>query len=96
MPIPRSQPFTARVQHDGVDTTAYRLYVEGVLAEEKPISAFGNGVVDFFFPTGLPVAKAYQITATAVNQDGESTPVSATLVVLPKVPNAPVTLTFLQ
>lgn len=93
--ILRSDPFVVEVAHDGVDTVSYKLYQDGAMVAEQPVSALSNGVVKFDFPNGLPTARSYNFSATALNVDGESAPAEAILVVLPKVPAAPTSISFI-
>ena len=91
MALSKGTPFTVSADHDGLDTLAYRLYVDGVQVQEKPASALSAGVIAFADADGLPKG-SYGIEVSAVNDDGEAKSELFTLIITGRAPNAPVNL----
>lgn len=76
--VPANTPVTLAWDHDGVDTTGYRISNNGQPAGEVPITALANGSASFTFGNGL-TAGQHVITVVAFNGTGVSEP--GTLVV---------------
>jgi hypothetical protein len=91
MAISKSTPFTVQADHAGVDTVGYRLYVDGAMAQEKPVAALVSGVISFADADGLPKG-SYSLEVSAFNDDGETKSEALTLVVTGTAPGAPVNL----
>jgi hypothetical protein len=62
--------FSVSANHNGVNTTGYRLYMNSVVYLTQPVSALQNGVVTFAFPSIN--RGTYSATITAVGDGGES------------------------
>lgn len=86
--IKANQPFTVMVDHDGIDTTSYTLYVNGVLNVTLPATALVNGSVSFPFAQGMPKG-SYTFVARAIGPGGETNSDSLALSVTPGPPNKP-------
>lgn len=78
--------FQIAANHDGVNTTEYRLTRNGAAVGTQPRSALAGGVIAFNQP-GLAVG-SYTFVVTAVG-DGGSTPSDPYVVVVVVVPSAP-------
>lgn len=89
--IAKATPFTVSADHDGVETTGYRLYVDGSQVQEKPASALSAGVITFADSDGLPKG-SYDLEVAAFNEDGETKSLPLTLIVMGKAPTAPINL----
>ena len=90
--ITRGEPFTIAWDHDGLNTTEYRLYVNGTFVPET--IQFANGVVTIPNPTGVDpgiVAGTYTLVLGAVNPQGEARSAPLTVIVqdAATVPNTP-------
>jgi hypothetical protein len=76
------QSFSVQANHDGANTTGYRLFIDDALVSELPISSLSNGLITF---TGVTVATrgSHSIRIVAFNQDVEASsapfPFSSTL-----------------
>jgi hypothetical protein len=82
----QSHPFRVSGWHDGLETTSYRYYRDGVLIAEKLASARVDGIIAFDEAAGLPRG-SYTLRITAVNDVGESLPSEHVLVVTGPVPS---------
>jgi hypothetical protein len=84
--VTQNKPFIVTAQHAGADTTGYRLYVDGVVVDDKPVSALANGTISFAHP-GLPRG-SHVIEPAAYNVDGEAKagPTTAVMLGTPPVP----------
>lgn len=91
--LSKNTPFTVSADHAGQDTDSYRLYVNNVVAVEKPVSALNSGVISFADADGLPKG-SYAISVAAVNSDGEARSEVVTLVITGAPPQAPVNVRF--
>ena len=93
-----SKPFTAAADHQPVDgdTTGYRFYLNGAVAETKllaartNVQADGTGTISFAV-TGLPKG-THVIFVEAYGDGGVTASTTLTLSVVPGKPKAPVNL----
>jgi hypothetical protein len=92
--VQKAKAFHALADHDGIDTTGYRLYVNGAVEQTVPLSALVNGVVTFSVAAGLPVG-THVIYIEAFGEGGAEASTTLTLVVSPGKPKAPVNLRVL-
>ena len=84
-----NKPFTAMADHDGVDTSIYRLYVNGQKVQEQPVTILANGVITFP-PMSLTAKGDFIIYVEAVGDGGATSGSTLTLTVQPGKPKAPV------
>lgn len=87
--------FQAATDHDGVETTSYRLYVNGAITVEVPASSRVGTTVTFNVAGGLPKGD-YVLYAEAVGPGGRTAGSSLNLTVLPGPPAAPTNLRILK
>lgn len=65
-----NQSFTFAAQHDGGNTTAYRLYLDGVVQQEKDVSDLSGGQIAFTVPA-FTTPGIHSMAVAAVSTDGE-------------------------
>jgi hypothetical protein len=68
--VKANQPFDYAMDHDGVDTDGYTLYLNTATHASLPASALVNGTVMFRFPNGLPKG-TYTFIGRAWGSGGE-------------------------
>lgn len=92
--VPRGTAFKIAADHDGKDTTSYRLYRDGVVVTNKSVSALVAGVITFDEPTTVPDgAHVYEVSAMGPGGEAKSgAPITVTVVTPP--PTAPKNLRF--
>lgn len=75
-------------EHDGLNTTGYRYYVDGVkVGADIPLSALVSGTATFDAPA---LARGpHVLGVTAFNQDSESAPFALAVIAKLPAPNAP-------
>lgn len=88
-------PFQAAADHDGVETTSYRLYVNGAIKVEVPASARVGTIVTFNVAGGLPKGD-YVLYAEAVGPGGRTAGNSMNLTVTPGPPAPPTGLRIVR
>lgn len=66
------QPIKFQADHDGTNTTHYRLYINGAKTAEVPVSQLTNGSIILELPNGLP-AGSYRAILSAVNVTPDGT-----------------------
>ena len=81
----RNAPFTIQIAHDQLDTTSYRLLINGTQEAEIPVDPAG---VQFPFASGL-VPGSYTFQVIAVGPAGETASDPVELLVVPGVPAKP-------
>src|SRR5688500_7822636 len=87
--VQMNKPFTAMADHDGVDTTGYRLYVNGQMMQDQPVTILANGVLTFQ-PVTLTVHGSFTIFVEAYGPGGATSGTALGLLVQPGKPKAPV------
>lgn len=68
----RLAPFTIAADHAGDNTTGYRLWQNGIVIRDVPVSSLVVGVISFAFPVGIDTAGTYTFVITAYNAEGET------------------------
>ena len=88
--IQQNKPFTVAADHDGVDTTTYNLYQNGVKVQIKDVSALVAGTIAFDrYVAGLAKG-TYVFYVEAVGPGGVTASDTLTLTVTPGPPKKPV------
>src|SRR4051812_14438146 len=84
-PVPRGTAFKIAADHDGKDTTGYRLWRDGVIVTNKTVSALVAGVITFDEPTTVPDgAHVYEVSAFGPGGEAKSgVPITFTIVTPP-------------
>lgn len=68
--VPAGVALRASMNHDGVNTVGYRLYLDGKVLLELPVASLANNTITFNIP---PVARgAHTLAASAYNADHET------------------------
>lgn len=89
----QNTPFSVLADHAGAETDGYRLKIDGVMVQEKPVSALSGGVISFADADGLPRG-TYLVKVSAFNADFETESDPVTLVITGVPPLAPVNVRF--
>lgn len=85
-----NQPFRAVFTHDGVNTTGYRVYVDGVqVGPDAPVTVLAGGSVSLAVPSGVPAAGTHTLQAAAFNAAGETKSAALTFTVTDPPPPPP-------
>jgi hypothetical protein len=91
MEATQGTPITAQVQHDGVNTDSYSLYLDSTLHGTLPVSPEG---VQWIFEDGLPMGD-HQLYVKATGPAGSVDSDPVLLTVTPQLPGKPVLLIIL-
>lgn len=92
--IQANKPFQVAADHDGVETLAYRLYVNGTILQTLPVTALQTGVITFSVPS-LPRG-TYVIYVEAIGDGGAASGSDLTLNATPGKPKAPTNTRTIQ
>jgi hypothetical protein len=95
--VSRNSSFSIVAQHDGVDTLGYRFRVGDTVVGDMPVSMrAADGTISYACASGAFPRGGYTASVVAYNADGESTPATASFVVLGAPPAPPTSVTFIQ
>jgi hypothetical protein len=95
--VSRNSSFSIVAQHDGVDTLGYRFRVGDTVVGDMPVSMrAADGTISCACASGAFPRGGYTASVVAYNADGESTPATASFVVLGAPPAPPTSVTFIQ
>lgn len=90
-PVDVGVPFRVVATHDGVNTSGYRVYVDGAqVGKDVPVSALANGTITQDVPG--QVRGPHALVVGAFNADAESRSAPLAIVALVPPPRAPTNL----
>ena len=85
--VAAGQPFSVAADHDGIETTSYKLYVNGVAVDTKDVTQLQSGVITFARPAAQ--AGTYVFYIEAIGPGGAQASSTLTVTVQPPTPGKP-------